>query len=152
MAGIILIGLFLAACGNVDGDDSTITDAGSDTDTDTDTEPDMEFPCSWKLMNSGTDNILHGIWGSSPEDVFAVGDDGTILHYDGVSWTQMESGTDEWLTDVGGLSSMEVYAVSPYLDSILRYDGLLQWKQLGMDKNRSILFRNDVSHRLGKLF
>jgi hypothetical protein len=28
-------------------------------------------------------NHLRGVWGSSGSDVFAVGDDGTILHYDG---------------------------------------------------------------------
>jgi hypothetical protein len=32
-------------------------------------------------MESGTDVQLRGIWGSSSENVFAVGDDGTILHY-----------------------------------------------------------------------
>ena len=32
---------------------------------------------------------LSGIWGSSTEDVFAVGLDGTILHYDGKAWSPM---------------------------------------------------------------
>jgi hypothetical protein len=36
-------------------------------------------------MPSGTTNILLGVWGSSSSDVFAVGDKGTILHYDGTT-------------------------------------------------------------------
>jgi hypothetical protein len=37
-------------------------------------------------------NPLHGVWGSSGSDVFAVGWDGTIVHYDGSSWSSMTSG------------------------------------------------------------
>jgi hypothetical protein len=34
-------------------------------------------------MSSGTNDTLHGVWGSSGSDVFAVGNYGTILHYSG---------------------------------------------------------------------
>jgi hypothetical protein len=34
-------------------------------------------------MDSSTSNWLHAVWGSSSSDVFAVGGDGTILHYSG---------------------------------------------------------------------
>jgi len=36
---------------------------------------------SWSKMSSGTSNPLWAVWGSSGNDVFAVGLDGTILHY-----------------------------------------------------------------------
>ena len=36
---------------------------------------------------------LDGVWGSSATDVFAVGDSGTILHYNGSAWSAMSSGT-----------------------------------------------------------
>jgi hypothetical protein len=39
----------------------------------------------WSPMTSGTTNDLNGVWGSSSSDVFAVGYNGTILHYDGSS-------------------------------------------------------------------
>jgi hypothetical protein len=45
-----------------------------------------------------------GVWGSSGSDVFAVGSNGTILHYDGSSWSSMTSGTSAWLFGVGGSS------------------------------------------------
>jgi hypothetical protein len=35
---------------------------------------------SWKPMDPGTTGVLNGVWGSSANDVWAVGDDGTILH------------------------------------------------------------------------
>src|SRR5262249_32135107 len=35
---------------------------------------------------SGTQNSLFSIWQRAPDDVWAVGDAGTLLHYDGKSW------------------------------------------------------------------
>jgi len=37
---------------------------------------------------SGTTNDLTGVSAVAANDVFAVGDKGTILHYDGTAWTQ----------------------------------------------------------------
>jgi len=50
-------------------------------------------PCPWIEMDSGTSEYLLGVWADSASDVFAVGDHGTIIHYDGSKWTSMESGT-----------------------------------------------------------
>ena len=38
-------------------------------------------------------NSLHGVWVKSPNDVFAVGELGTILYYNGSSWFSMSSPT-----------------------------------------------------------
>jgi hypothetical protein len=46
--------------------------------------------------------------------VYAVGGDGTILHYDGASWSVTTSGTSVSLFAVWGTSSGEVYAVGDY--------------------------------------
>jgi hypothetical protein len=37
-------------------------------------------------MPSNTMAYLKGIGGTSPQNVYAVGDDGTLLHYDGKLW------------------------------------------------------------------
>lgn len=58
-----------------------------------------------------TEGWLQDVWGSSGNDVFAVGDNGTILHYDGTQWRQMNSGTSETLYDVWGVSGSDVFAV-----------------------------------------
>ena len=43
-------------------------------------------------MSSGTTDNLESVWGSSGDDVFAVGGGGTILHYEGSAWSDMSSG------------------------------------------------------------
>jgi hypothetical protein len=63
-------------------------------------------------MVSGTSESLYGVWGASSSNVFAVGSQGTILHYDGSTWSTMASGTTSWeLTAVWGASASDVYSV-----------------------------------------
>ena len=76
----------------------------------------------WSPMNSGTLSNLVRVWGSSSNDVFAVGNDGTILHYDGASWSPMNSGTTFGLAGVWGSSLNDVFAVGMG-GTILHYDG-----------------------------
>jgi len=37
----------------------------------------------WKLMHSGVTENLFGVWGLAPDNVFAVGFGGVVLHYTG---------------------------------------------------------------------
>ncbi|MBN2560091.1 MAG: hypothetical protein JXQ75_04100 [Phycisphaerae bacterium] len=72
-------------------------------------------------------NHLNGIWGTGSTDVFAVGDAGTILHYDGWNWTPMDSGTTESLRGVWGSGPIDVFVVGgtdyPASSVILHYNG-----------------------------
>ncbi len=79
-------------------------------------------PAGWEPMESGSSAWLWGVWGSGPNDVFAVGDDGTILRHDGSSWSSMSSGSTEALTCVWGSGPNDVFAVGDD-GTILRYDG-----------------------------
>ena len=54
---------------------------------------------------------LDSVWGSSGNDVFAVGNDGTILHYDGSDWSLMSSGTTVEICNVWGNTGSDVFAV-----------------------------------------
>jgi hypothetical protein len=54
---------------------------------------------------------LRGIWGSSGSDIWAVGGNGLILHYDGATWSQVSSPTSKVLHDVWGSSAGNVWAV-----------------------------------------
>jgi hypothetical protein len=65
---------------------------------------------------------LWDVWGSSRSDVFAVGEDGTILHYDGSVWSTQPSGTGSFLLGVYGTSSSDIWAVGGY-GTILHYNG-----------------------------
>jgi hypothetical protein len=54
--------------------------------------------------------VLHEIWGSSAGDVFSVGDDGIVVHFDGTQWTSTKP-TGKGLLGVWGFSPGDVFAV-----------------------------------------
>jgi photosystem II stability/assembly factor-like uncharacterized protein len=88
----------------------------------------------FSLMTSSTSSVLYGVWGSSPSDVFAVGNNGVILHYDGnVSkvWEEMDSGVTAYLKDVWGTGPSNVYASGAY-GLLLHYDGST-WERVWLD-------------------
>ncbi|RME70944.1 MAG: hypothetical protein D6784_15885 [Chloroflexi bacterium] len=102
-------------------------------------------------MTSGTTVWLNSVWGSRANDVFAVGDNGTILHYDGSSWSAMNSGFPDYdFFDIWGTSSRDVFVVGwgwngGFYDSIvLHYDGSSWSKVLSypMDEFLSIWGRS----------
>lgn len=60
---------------------------------------------------SSTLGGVRKLWGTSPTNIYGVGDGGTISHYDGTSWKPMASGTTVELTDIhGSLDGKEVWA------------------------------------------
>ncbi|NBC27137.1 MAG: hypothetical protein GVY08_09770 [Bacteroidetes bacterium] len=64
----------------------------------------------------------YGVWGSSPNNVFVVGTNGTILNYDGIEWIEMESGITHEISSVWGSASDNVYVVAEG-GTILHYNG-----------------------------
>ncbi|NOZ75675.1 MAG: hypothetical protein GXO90_09965, partial [FCB group bacterium] len=55
---------------------------------------------------------VNKIWGSSPDDIYFVGLNGSIVHYDGSTFRRMESGTEVDLKDIDGTPDGEhVFAV-----------------------------------------
>lgn len=66
---------------------------------------------------------LHAIWSRSASDVFAVGDTGVVLHYDGTTWSPQTSGSLQSLNAVFGVSSTgPIFAVGD-AGTILAYNG-----------------------------
>ena len=58
--------------------------------------------------------MLHGIWGSTSDNVFVVGDGAAILHYNGTDWTRQITiypSTTANLNGVWGSSATTVFAV-----------------------------------------
>ncbi len=47
---------------------------------------------AWRAMTSNTTATLNGVSGRSASDVYAVGNNGAILHWDGSSWSSERSG------------------------------------------------------------
>jgi len=61
------------------------------------------------------------VWCSGPNDVYASGFDGVLLHYDGKAWAPVQSGTGESLS-VFGFAPTDVF-VAGGGGTILRYTG-----------------------------
>jgi hypothetical protein len=76
----------------------------------------------WHRVSLDVIVTIEGIWGSAPDDVWAVGNSGVILHFDGVDWTSVTSPTTAPLIGVWGRSANEVYAVGSG-GVMIRYDG-----------------------------
>ncbi|MBI4285413.1 MAG: PD40 domain-containing protein [Chloroflexi bacterium] len=76
----------------------------------------------WQPMPAPTPANLRGIWGTDSKNIFAVGDAGTILRFDGNVWMPMASGTAANLKDIWGSSGNDVFAVGDE-GTILHYDG-----------------------------
>jgi photosystem II stability/assembly factor-like uncharacterized protein/long-subunit fatty acid transport protein len=86
---------------------------------------------TWTAVNEGIPNarvMTYDIWASAPDDLYTVGREGTVYHYDGTSVSSMTSNTANDLYGVFGLSSSAVWAVGAG-GLVLRYDGD-QWSDM----------------------
>lgn len=54
---------------------------------------------------------LYGLWGADADDIYAVGQGGRILHYDGADWNSLTSPTSETLLGVWGPSADDIFVV-----------------------------------------
>ena len=52
---------------------------------------------------------MNKAWGNSPDNVYVIGDSGSIAHYDNGTWQKLESGTDVDLLDIWGSSDGNVW-------------------------------------------
>lgn len=76
-----------------------------------------------KIFSGVTRNTLRGVWGRAANDVWTVGDSGTILHWDGNAWSsRFTSGTSNALFSVWGSSSNDVWSVGA-AGTIIHWDG-----------------------------
>ncbi len=88
-----------------------------------------QWRCDNPEMREMAAPALESIDGSAPDDLYAVGEKGTILHYNGKAWQECESPTNRPLSRVYSVSRDEVY--------ICGNDGLIfkgnkdQWDYIG---------------------
>lgn len=69
-------------------------------------------------------HALFKVWGSGPDNVFAVGDGGWIVHYDGTVWSEQASGTESDLISLWGSGPDDIVAVGGRSQGTLsRWDG-----------------------------
>ncbi len=81
---------------------------------------------TWLPVESGTAIDLEAIWGSGPDDIWAVGDS-TMLHWNGSAWssvaTPLNDGTSHHWNAVWGSGANDVWAVGGYQGIILHWNG-----------------------------
>ena len=78
----------------------------------------------WSEMSVQTLLTLWDIWGDSASNLFAVGQEGTILHYNGNpqgQWTSTQTDTDAHLIDIKSMGPGRYIAVGD-LGTVLTYD------------------------------
>lgn len=83
----------------------------------------------WQDVDSQASVTLFSIWGASANDIWAVGDKGTIRHVTNANaerWEIVESPTTESLRSVYGFAANDVWAVGDK-GAILHWDGK-EWK------------------------
>ncbi len=76
---------------------------------------------------SGGASPLHSAWGTSSNDMYFVGNYGTIVHFDGTNWTKFPAVTGKELHSVWGTASNDVWAAgfndATAESALLHYDG-----------------------------
>ncbi|MBU1059228.1 MAG: 6-bladed beta-propeller [Proteobacteria bacterium] len=78
---------------------------------------------AWVVSNVLTGTSLNGVWGSESRNVYVVGDNGSILHYDGKQWGAMDSSISTGnLYSIWGSSDTDIYAVGDN-GLVLHFDG-----------------------------
>jgi hypothetical protein len=67
----------------------------------------VRFDGTNAVMDCGMNSLLTGaiikIYAFTPQDIYAVGYIGTIVHYNGTTWTKLESGTTSTINDIWGV-------------------------------------------------
>lgn len=115
--------LSVAACG-VSNDESTQTVAPEVSQDVAGAPPHGDQP-TWTIDQTSEQGALLGVWGTSPDDVWAVGGTATeplVLHYDGASWSRVPVPGQARLWNVYGFGIADVYAVGEH-GLVLHFDG-----------------------------
>ena len=102
--------------GRITDRDTTYFDTSVDSNVTVDA-PDKPFISQYNGLNfadapiSGIDWGLYDIWGSSENNMYAVGYDGTVVHFDGSTWNVefTDGSSPTYLSSVWGNSDSNVY-------------------------------------------
>ena len=76
------------------------------------------------------DVTILAMWGSNPNCIYAVGDEGLILHFDGLRWQRMPSGTKSALYSLWAWDEQRMLAPGDF-GLMLRYNGK-EWTEFNV--------------------
>jgi hypothetical protein len=77
---------------------------------------------------------MNKLWGSSSSDLYVVGNNGNIAHWDGMKWTKIESGTSTDINDIWGIKYSTSNS-SLVLCTVSNRDNLGEYKLLSIFGN-----------------
>ena len=78
------------------------------------------------MVETGVAKTIYGLWGTSAKNVFAVGSQGTLVHWDGGGWSVQASVTKNDLRGIYGADAQHVWTVG-WNNAAGFFDGL-SWK------------------------
>lgn len=65
----------------------------------------------WVSVATATAQSLRGLWAGAENNIYAVGDNGTVTQFDGTAWTNVNTAITSNLRAVWGSSPTNIYAV-----------------------------------------
>ncbi len=77
----------------------------------------------WREMPPPVERFFRHVWGLGPDQVYVVGDSGTVMTWNGNRWKIMATPTDSLLRRVWGSGPRDLFAVGVG-GTILRFDGV----------------------------
>jgi len=86
------------------------------------------FTATEVTAGTGLDGLTD-LWASSRSDVWVVGDDAIVGHYDGTTWTRTITGSP-FKTSIWGSGPTDIYAVDTF--DLVHFDGST-WKEVTLD-------------------
>ncbi len=84
----------------------------------------------WTEANTGVVIPIHDLWGAMWDDLYGVGNDGNIVHFNGGSWAPQPSPTLHDLYGIWGTGSDHILAVGDS-GTLLEFNGM-GWTELDM--------------------
>jgi hypothetical protein len=102
-----------------------------------------EYRSEYFLSRGDTVYPLRAVWGSAPDDIWAVGDFGTIIHWNGGEWKKesIDINLKEFdFLDIWGYSKDNIYISGRMYQQkvvLLKYDGI-KWNTIIENSNSSV--------------
>ncbi len=91
---------------------------------------------SFEWLETGVKKNIYGLWGTSAQNIFAVGALGTLWHWDGGGWTQQVSLAKTDWRGIFGVDAQDIFAVG-LSGAAAVFDGLT-WKAVPVAGNQNL--------------
>jgi hypothetical protein len=92
----------------------------------------------WFNISPDSSQELLAVWARSATDVYAAGESGTLLHYDGSRWQRLESGTQLSIWQLTEFPDHNIYAVASDNFNSLRGNIILRIQGLSVTSDWSL--------------